>query len=270
MANSKLLNLSTLLLFVVFNTAASGEVFIDDFDNVATLSETGNMSDSPDPHWWLNSGAYFYRANGIASTVTGELSGIDRFRLLYAASNPIDTDNGYRPQNIFRLVTLGKFKNFTQQVFFNIKNINLSASPNRNQSNGVLFFHRYQDGKNLYYAGIRVDGFAIVKKKSQGRYYELKSVAVYPGAYNRETLPNLLPVNRWVGLKTVIADTANGSVDISLYLNDQQLGPGWTKVLEIEDTGADIERILTPGYAGIRSDFMDVNFNHYEAAENQN
>jgi len=201
--------------------------------------------------------------------VEGELAYTDSFRLLYMASNSTDTDNGHHPQNIFRLVTRAKFKNFTQQVFFNIQKINLSASPNRNQSNGVLFFHRYQDGDNLYYVGIRVDGYAIVKKKRHGHYYELKSVAVYPGHYNRETLPNLLPINRWLGLRTVIADNANGNVEITMYLNDDQLGPGWIKTLQVEDTGANVERLLNEGHAGIRTDFMDVRFDNYQATESQ-
>ncbi len=243
--------------------------FVDNFDGTGQLSETGEMSSSLHPNWWLNSGGYLYWADGVAGTAQGELVNTDSFRLLYTASNAVDTDNGYRPQNILRLVTRPKFKDFTQQFFFNIQKINLSASPNRNQSNGVLFFHRYQDGDNLYYAGIRVDGYAIVKKKRFGRYYELKSVPVYPGHYNRDTLPNLIPTNRWIGLKTVIADNANGNADITLYLNDGLLGSGWTKILQVEDTGADAERILTEGYAGIRTDFMDVRFDNYQATESQ-
>ncbi len=249
-------------------TTAFAVAFVDNFDGAGKLGETGQMSDSLDPNWWLNSGGYFYRADGVASTVESELADMDSFRLLYAVSNPIDTDNGYRPQNIFRLVTRAKFKRFTQQAFFNIQKINLSASPNRNQSNGVLFFHRYQDGQNLYYVGIRVDGNAIVKKKRFGKYYEMKSVPVYPGHYDRDTLPNLLPTNRWIGLKTVITDNANGNADITMYLNDDQLSPGWTKILQVEDTGADVEPLLDEGHAGIRTDFMDVRLDNYQAVEN--
>ncbi len=258
-----------LISTVPLSTAAS---FTDNFDenSLPIINETGKMEDSFDPHWWLNSGAYIYQTDGVAATIQGKLAETDRFRLLYAISNPVDTDNGYRPQNLIRFVTRAKFKNFTQQVFFNIEQINTSKSPNRNQSNGVLFFNRYQDGNNLYYAGIRVDGHAVIKKKLHNQYYTLKSVSVYPGHYNRDTLPNLLPIKRWIGIRTVIANNANGNVDITMYINDSQLGSGWTKVLQVEDTGSDAKCILNEGYAGIRSDFMDIRFNHYEATEDKN
>jgi hypothetical protein len=241
--------------------------FADNFDAPARpiIGEAGKMDDSLDPHWWLNSGAYLYRTGEITATPQGELAGNDPFRLLYADANPIDTDNGYHPQNILRLVTRAKFKNFRQQVFFNIKRINASASPNRNPSNGILFFHRYQDGGTLYYAGIRVDGQAVIKKKFHGEYTTLKSVAVYPGVYNHDTHPNLLPVNRWIGMRTLTTDNANGNVDIALYLKDNPLGPDWVKVLEVEDTGAG--RILNEGHAGIRGDFMDIQLGGYSAVE---
>ncbi len=271
-----LLQLSNFLCFAVavivlsvISLLISGAYCIENFDasHPSIIAETGKQKDALDPAWWLSSGARVHRTGKTVTTVQGKLADTDQFRLLYAASNPIDTDNGYRPQNILRLVTRAKFKNFNQQVFFNINQINTSKSLNRNQSNGVFFFNRYQDSNNIYYVGIRVDGSAVVKKKLNGRYYLLKSVAVYPGRYNRETLPNLLPIKRRIGIKTVIVNKANNNVDIKMYLNDNQLGSGWTKVLQIEDTGADVERILKRGYAGIRSDFMDVSFDSYEAIE---
>ncbi len=246
--------------------------FTDNFNESGSsaIIETGHMLNSMNPQWWLSSGGYVYRRGGIATTVQGKLADKDPFRLAYAKSSPVDTDNGYRPQNLLRLVTRAKFKNFIQEVFFKIDNVNISASPNRNQSNGILFFHRYQDADNLYYAGIRVDGCAIVKKKINGKYYLLKSVPVYQGSYNRDTEPNLLPVNRWIGIRTEIADKADGNTEIVLYLNDNKLGLGWTKVLQVEDAGSEAKNIMSTGFAGIRSDFMDVSFDNYVATENQN
>jgi hypothetical protein len=260
---------------ILFFTNCSTEPknsFSDSFDNAdqPKLTEKNRANRHAAPNWWLNSGGYLYQTKNGASTVQGKLSNNDRFRLLYAKSNPVDTDNGYRPQNLLRLVTAAKFKNFTQQVYFNIKQINQSDSPNRNQSNGVLLFHRYLDGDNLYYVGIRVDGYAVVKKKLYGKYYTLKSTSVYSGNYNRDTLPNLLPTNQRIGIKTVISTNAKGIVDITMYLNDRQLGLGWTQILQVEDTGADAGLILKKGYAGIRSDFMDVVFDNYQASESQN
>ncbi len=249
---------------------ASGSGMVDDFDQTtpSMMYETGAMSESTEPNWWLNSGGQLTRNGKFLSTVQGQLANSDSFRNLYADSNPVDTDNGYRPQNLLRLVTRVKFKNFNQQVFFNIQNINTSESPNRNQSNGVFFFNRYQDGKTLYYVGIRVDGTAVIKKKFAGEYTTLKSAIVYPGTYQHETQPNLLPTHRWIGIRSEVINTSNNSVMIAMYINDINLGTGWIKILEVEDSGQNGDTILNEGFAGIRSDFMDVNFDAYAAVEN--
>ncbi len=259
-----------LLVVLGFATVACGASLVDNFDYAtpSVITEKSDRKDSNNANWWLSSGAYVQSANGYLHTVQGKLKSTDRFRGLYAASNPTDTDNGYYPQNLLRLVTQAKFTNFSQQVFFNISQINQSSSPNRNQSNGVFFFHRYQDSNNLYYVGIRVDGYAVVKKKIAGHYSFLKSVVVYPGQYHPVTQPNLLPIHRWIGIKTELASNVRNGVDIILYLNDPQFGSGWTKILQVEDNGANGERIMHEGYAGIRSDFMDVSFDAYEAVEN--
>lgn len=258
-------------LFCTSCTTEQKNSFTDNFDDTSkpVLTEKSRANKHDDPHWWLNSGGYIYRTKKGATTVQGRLADNDRFRLLYAKSNPLDTNNGYQPQNILRLVSAAEFNNFTQQVFFNIKKINQSDSPNRNQSNGILLFHRYQDGDNLYYVGIRVDGYAVVKKKLHGKYYTLKSNAVYSGNYNRDTRPNLIPINQRIGIKSVISTNAKGTVDITMYLNDTPLGKDWTQVLQVEDTGEDAELIVKKGHAGIRSDFMDVVFDGYQASEHQ-
>lgn len=249
---------------------ASGAAMVDDFDqsSPSMIYETATMAESTDPQWWLNSGGHLTRTGKMLSTVQGQLINSDHFRWLYADSNPIDTDNGYYPQNLLRLVTRIKFKNFNQQVFFNIQNINTSDSPNRNQSNGVFFFNRYQDGKTLYYVGIRVDGTAVIKKKFAGEYTTLKSAVVYPGSYQHQIQPNLLPTHRWIGIRSEVVNLSNNSVLIAMYINDSHLGTGWHKVLEVEDSGQDGNTIINEGYAGIRCDFMDVNFDAYAAIEN--
>lgn len=260
--------LITLVAALVTMSAPQAAGLLRGFDDDGTIYEAARMSESNDKNWWVNSGAYFHRSGGIGMTVQGELADQDQWRLLYAESNPVDTDGGYHPQNLLRLVTRSKFKNFTQQVYFNIEQVNLSDSPNRNESNGVLFFHRYRDGNNLYYAGIRVDGHAVIKKKLNGQYSTLNSVGIYPGNYDRVFKPNLIPTRQWIGLRTVISDRSYGKVAIALYLKDDLLGPDWTKVLEVEDTGFSGAPLLKEGYAGIRTDFMDIRFKDYEAIEN--
>jgi len=219
------------------------------------------MSGSSSPYWWLSSGGHFY-TDGVGETVHNSLPTNDYWRLLYAANNPLDTDNGYHPQNIFRLVTRSKWGNARQQVYFRIAKDNLSASPNRAASNGVLLFNRYKDQDNLYYTGIRVDGYAIIKKKIAGAYYTIGYKKVFPGAaYNRASNPNLLPKNVWMGLTSEVLNTSSG-VRIRLHVNQ---GDGvWSLVFDTVDDGRYGGAPFTQaGYGGLRTDFMDVDFDHY-------
>jgi len=120
---------------------------------------------------------------------------------------------------------------------------------------------RYQDGNNLYYSGIRVDGNAIIKKKISGVYYTLASKKVFPGTYNKLSNPNLLPKNTWIGLKS-IANNTNGNVNIKLYMDKGKTG-NWTLIVEAYDNGKYGPLISNEGYSGIRTDFMDVEFDDF-------
>ena len=241
----------------------------DEFDSAGCVEETGSMGQSADPNYWVNSGGRFCRTGGLGSTIVGNLPTNDFWRTLYAANNPVDTDNGYHPQNIFRFVTKGLWQDVQQTAYFRIRTINMSTSPNRNASNGVLFFHRYQDGNNLYYAGVRVDGAAVIKKKLGGTYYTMAYRSnVYPGGtYNATSNPNRIPVDRWIGMRTVI-DNGPGGVTVRLELDDSTLGSGWTPIIEAVDSGQYGGAAITvTGHAGIRTDFMDIEFQGYEAAD---
>lgn len=243
--------------------------FSDGFDANGCIEEAGSMSQSASPDWWVNSGGRLCRTTGVGSTVMGSLPSGDYWRTLYGTTNPVDTDDGYHPQNIFRFVTKGLWKDFQQTVFFRIRALNRSASPNRNASNGILFFQHYQDGNNLYYAGIRVDGAAVIKKKMGGSYTTMAfRSGVYPGAaYNAASNPTLLPSDRWIGLRTVTETTAT-TVTLRLELNDPVVGGGWVPLIEAEDSGQyGGPAITVTGHAGIRTDFMDVEFNDYDAIE---
>lgn len=255
--------------FVVwlFSAALPAAAFYDGFDLVGTIEEAGSMTASASSDWWVNSGGRLVRSSGLGMTVQGTLPVSDPWRVAYSSSNPVDTENGYRPQNIFRFVTRQKFQDFTQEMYFRIRRTNLTDSPNRNASNGVLFFHHYQDGNNLYYVGVRVDGTVVVKKKRLGTYYTLAQLRRWSGTYDRSVNPNLLPLNSWIGMRTVITDTPSGGVILRLELDDPTFGGGWTPILEVEDTGlgASGPAIPASGYAGIRTDFMDLEFEGYSA-----
>ncbi len=230
-----------------------------------TLDETGRMEDSWSPYWWLNSGGQFYLKNSVGMTVQGELSQFSKWRFLYFTNNPVDTDNGYHPQNIFRLITRTKWQNISEEAFYKINKMNLSDSVNRNASNGILLMNRYQDGNNLYYAGLRVDGYAVIKKKINGKYYTLDYKKVLPGGkYDRTLNPNLLPLGIWVGIKTEVKNIDSVKTSIKFFMDVGKTG-GWQLVAEAIDDGVSYggASIQDPGFGGIRTDFMDAEFDDF-------
>lgn len=237
--------------------------FSDKFVNTLTLEESGSMKSSRNSNWWLNSGAYMYFGNGQAKSIQGDLPALSTWRVAYSLSNPLDTDNGYHPQNILRLVTRTKWQNFIQQAYFKINKDNLSASPNRNESNGLFLFNRYVDGNNLYYTGLRVDGAVVIKKKYRGNYYTMAYKKVLPGSYNRSTSPNLIPKNQWIGLKSQLQTTVNG-VEIKFWID---WGNGqWVEALSTVDNGKSYggAAISKEGFAGVRTDFIDFELKDYD------
>jgi len=229
------------------------------------LEETGSMEESPSLYWWLNSGGIVHVNDGEGQTIQGNLPRFNRWRIAYSLSNPDDTDDGYHPQNLLRLLTRNKWENFSQEAYFKINNYHLSPSVNRNASNGVVFFLRYKDSDNLYYAGLRVDGQAVIKKKLNGTYYTLASKPFYSGTYNRDTNPNLLPLGNWIGIRSNVKTSPDGTVSISLFVDRDHTGQ-WEPVMEVIDNGTRFgrARIAGDGYAGIRSDFMDLQFDDYK------
>ncbi|MEK7612441.1 MAG: hypothetical protein AAB407_03810 [Patescibacteria group bacterium] len=220
------------------------------------IEETEIEEKSVNSMWWLNSGALFEIDGDIVRTNTGTLPEASPWRRAYSSTNPIDTDQGYRPQNLFRLLTRDTWKNVEEKMYVRILSYNETPSPNRNDSNGIFLLGRYQSEATLYLAGIRVDGAAVIKKKLNGKYYTLAYKPEWSG-----TGENLLPQNSWIGIMSRVEDTDNGTVRITLSLDKENKGE-WVQVLTIEDseksdTGSPI---LESGHAGIRSDFMDLEF----------
>lgn len=241
--------------------------FINGFTGSQSLNETASPDSSTDPYLWLDSGGVFYfdSARRVGRTISGDLPAYSPWRIIYQNSNPLDTDDGLHPQNIFRLVTRQKFINFGQEAYFRILKDNLSQSPNRNESNGLLFFLRYQDQDNLYYAGIRVDGSVVVKKKYHGDYTLLTLKNYFPGGiYDRNTNPNLVPKDTWIGLRAEIANAERGSVKIDVYVDNGRTGK-WQHVVSAIDSRANSGSPIIdgPGGGGIRTDFMDVEISDY-------
>ncbi|KKU77362.1 MAG: hypothetical protein UY04_C0059G0004 [Parcubacteria group bacterium GW2011_GWA2_47_7] len=246
--------------------------FFYTFNSAGILNEAGTMGNSTSPYWWLNSGGQLVMQNGIGETLQGDVSPLNRWRLLYALSNPVDTDGGRHPQNLFRLVSKSTWENVSQEAHFYIVADNFSGSPNRNQSNGLLLASRYTgDGQTLYYAGVRVDGTAVIKKKYRGTYYTLAQKQVFPGTYaiaaGTSTSQNLLPHGVWLGLRLQTLTQSNGNVTLALFV--QSSNGSWQEVLSATDDGGravgNTPPITGAQYTGVRTDFMDVRFDTFIA-----
>jgi len=246
----------------------AGAPFLYSFTINGILNEAGSEAQTTSPYWWLNSGGKLILKDGIGMTVQGSLPIQDLWRVLYAKNNSLDTDLGYHPQNLFRLVSRNSWKNPRVEANFYIAADNLSASPNRNQSNGLLLFSEYQDSSTLYYEGIRVDGTAVIKKKYKGTYYTMAQKQIFPGTYNLVTNPNLLPHNEWISLR---AETVNASGTTTIRLYMRRAGEtAWTQLLSATDNGSQYGNtpvIDGSNRVGIRTDFMDVWFDNFQAQE---
>lgn len=246
--------------------AAALSPLVYQFSVSGVVEETGSMGASPSPYWWVNSGGWLNLHDGRGWTVQGGLPIGSPWQLAYAAANPLDTDGGIHPQNIFRLVSKSRWQNFSQETYFRLKRLNLSASPNRDRHNGVLLFNRYVDSQNLYYLGMRVDGYAVIKKKINGKYFTIVMKPWYPGAgsYNRTSQPNLLPLDTWVGLRSVVTTNADGSVQLKLY-EDRSWKGAWREVFNVRDDGRTWGPVISQaGFGGMRTDFADVEFDQWK------
>jgi hypothetical protein len=100
-----------------------------------------------------------------------------------------------------------------------------------------------------------------VKKKLRGTYSTLGSAPIYPGAYDRSAAPNLIPEGRPIQLHTDTRTEADQSVTIELSVDG-------AVVLRVHDSGTGGPPIADAGFAGIRTDFMDVAFERYDVTEN--
>lgn len=246
--------------------ALSTHAFEDAFDGVFTLEETASPGTSASAAWWLNSGGRLFFANGTVRTFQGAVPSSDRWFQEYARSSPGDTDGGTHPQNLLRLLTQQAGAIFRQSVSVRVLGTNLSASPQRDRFSGVFLYSRFIDEGNSYVAGVRFDGQAVIKKEVNRIVHTLAIVPLFPGVYDRVTNPTLLPQNHWFSLRTTITDVPGG-VRILLEVHDPALSPHWIRAVEVIDGpgGADGVPFVVGGRAGIRADFMDLEFDDYTA-----
>jgi hypothetical protein len=116
------------------------------FETPATIAEMGAAERSSNADLWVNSGGYLYTRSGIALTAQGKLPDVDPYRRAYARANAEDTEDGYRPQNIFRLVTRAPV---LQSLRRRAKPV-LHRHPRRRESD-----HQEKAGREVHDAGRR-------------------------------------------------------------------------------------------------------------------
>lgn len=236
------------------------------FNTPGTLHESASKDESSSPYWWLDSGAKLHIYNGLGETVQGALAFSDPWRAEYLATNSEDTESGRHPQNIFRLVSRSSWENARVESSFYIVRDNLSLSKNRNESNGLLLMSRYRDeGQTLYYAGIRVDGTAVIKKKYKGTYFTMAQLQFLNGTYALSSHPNLLPHRQWIRLRADTITRPDKSVVITLSMKND--AGEWQKLVSATDAGefGGSPPIYGTYPVGIRTDFMDVRFDNFLA-----
>lgn len=254
-----------LLFFIVLSPIASAQTTLWSYTfNVnGTLLEAGSMNESSSPYFWLNSGGKMVFKNGVG-VIEGPLSSIDPTRLMYASMNPLDTSNGYYPHNTLRLVAKQSWGNIDESIKFKIIKTNMTDTPNRDGYSGAFLFGRYKDSNNLYYVGIRHDGQAVIKKKINGTYYTLAEKQVFglQDQYNRTSNPNLMPHGQWMRLRASFENLSDGSVRIKMYLDKTGSG-AYANILTTTDKGTGGAAITASGKAGVRTDFMDMQFDDF-------
>jgi hypothetical protein len=246
--------------------ATSSPAYEFSFNGKTTISEASNPAGSESQDWWIESGGLLKINNGTAQTLVGNLAASDSMRKEYAVSAPVASDNGYHPQNVFRMITQKSWQDSEQTAVMTILGDNLFNPNNSNSFNGLSLLARYQNDNNYYYFGVRMDGGAVIKKKTNGQYYTLAIKQFFPGKYDQSLNPNLLPKNQPIGLRSRILTNPDGSVSLQLYVDQNNTG-SWKLAAEAVDDGSSGGKAITKaGKGGVLTDYMDVQFSKYQVS----
>ncbi len=240
--------------------AASGPItstFLYTFNADGRLPEAGSAGASWSPYLWLQSGGYLDIANGVGSTITGALPVSDPMHATYANAYAVSSDGGAHPQNLFRLFTKASMGDGSASIYVDRTADNLANTANRRPYTGESVIVRYQDAGHYYYAGIRDDGYAVIKKDVGGTYETLAAAKVFPGTYNSASNPSLIPLGQWIGMKLDAVNTSSG-VALTFSTDVGKTGT-WKPVLSATDTS---NPITAAGTVGIESDYSDASFDN--------
>lgn len=236
----------------------------DNFSTPARVMELHPESMSNHPHWWVNSGGYMDIKDGRGQTIHGSLTP-DNVQYKRYADNS-ETDFGKHPQSIFRLYSRRKVQNVAASAMFRLDRYIMSDDIHRAASNGVLVYLRATgDGQTMYYGGMRVDGYCVIKKKYKGVYTTLATKWIIDPQgpkYHRTREPNKLPIGKWIGIKFA-AVNEGGRVRLNLWWDLGWTGT-WTPLLSEPDMDipGSSPALTEPGLWGLRTDFADVTFDN--------
>ena len=240
-------------MILLFGLVGSSESSKSGYSGNGDIVEESPAIENTHAIWWLQSGGYIENIDGVWRSIQGELSSHDKWRKIYLRKNPLDSDNGYRPQNILRLFSDQGFLAPEQDVSIHITRDNISESPNRNASSGIFLISKFLDQDNFYLAGITRDGTAVVKKKLNGKYIILAENKIM------ETFPESMTISLKCSLHH-----AGSALTIRLY-GKLDGGGDWQLLADAVDNSPHGGK----GLAGLRSDFFDTEFSEYQITESR-
>lgn len=218
--------------FMQPSAAAAASSWWYNFNSAGTLAQSASATQSRSQYLWLAAGRSLVIQNGIGATPAGT--------------------------TIYQLFNKTSVTNASVQIDVNRVKDNLSNSADRKSYLGESIITRYTDANNYYYAGIRADGAAVIKKKVNGVYTTLAQKQVLPGTYST-TNYDLMPQGKWMSLKLVVADNAGGQPVLTFSTDIGRTGT-WTQALAVTDTSAALK---SAGLVGIQNDYADAQFDNF-------
>jgi hypothetical protein len=256
-------------IYAVYQSLAAEYVanqkLIENFSINSRVSEKSTPEQSNNPHWWAKSGGEMIISNGTGKTIQGNLKKNNYWAKVYSKSNPVDTNNGQQPQNVFMALTRSEWTNGEYQTYFKSNRYNAINSPNRTSESGMALLARYTDDNNYYRVGFSADGNIILIKRVNGTNYTLSKNTYFAGNYTETS--SLIPRGYWYGIRAVFENVSSTSVKISVYAD--KTGGQWQLVNELIDSGTLGKPIVSKGLAGIKTDFMDAEFDGFQILTNQ-
>lgn len=255
---------------VVERSQASAAVslpFLYTFNSAGTLYESASLGGSTSPYLWLARGAKLVIDGSVGATVQGALPAGDPWKAAYANRAPVPTDSGAHPQNLFLLFAKAPVENVSAQVYLKRVADNLGNSANRQPYIGETLFARYKDANNYYYGGIRADGYAVIKKKTNGAYRTLALKKVFSGTYDPSGSYDLIPSGKWIGLRFSVVDTASGAPQLTLATDVGQTGSWQTALTVLDDPAKFGNPVTGSGLVAIGSDYADALLDNFRIAD---